>query len=125
MNLAAPIRAALIAESDVTSQLQAYEGSFPVFTRRPAPSDAPPVLLFVSPDIALTDEDGISDRRNRHVRDVSIYGPNEPASEYRKVESLGYAVRELFHRNRDAIEVPGWDVVDIVASGPIPAPTDD
>ena len=46
-------------------------------------------------------------------------------SDYRNVETIGYELRERFHRVRDAIFVEDYNVIDIRASGPIPAPTGD
>lgn len=123
--LAAPIRAALVAEADITGELAAYKGSYPIFTRRPAPADAPYPMILVSSDITATDVDGIADYRPVQVRDIAVYGKNDTAEHYRQVEDIARAVRELFHRQSDAIAVSGWGVTQITASGPRPAPTDD
>lgn len=124
-NLAIPLRQAVLANSAITSLLAAYKDSYPVFTHRPTPTDADYPVIVISPDIAITDGDGINDFRPIQVRDVIAYGQNDTAAHYRTVEELGYAIRELFHSNRAAIQVPGWHVVDINCTGPIPAPTDD
>lgn len=124
-DLAVPLRQALLADSAVTGKLAAYNGSFPIFTRRPTPTDAPYPVVVVSPDVAITDQDGIDDFRPVQTRDIAVYGQNDTADHYRDVESIAYAVRELFHSNRLAISVPNWFVVMINAQGPIPAPTDD
>lgn len=124
-DLAAPLRTAIVGATAITSLLTAYKNSFPVFTRRPAPTDAPPIIIMISPDIAKTDEDGLSDERPVILRDVSVFGPNNDAEPYRDVETIAGHVFDLFHRNRNAITVPGWHVVAITATGPIPAPTDD
>lgn len=124
-DLAAPIRAALVGASGITSLLSAYAGSFPIFTRRPAPADAPYPMIMVSPDISVTDRDGVNDLQPVVQRDVAVYGQNDTAAHYRDVETIAYAVRTLFHRKWRALTVSGWGVVSIVARGPIPAPTDD
>lgn len=124
-DLAIPFRNALVASSAVTAKLTAYKGSYPVFTHRPVPTDAPYPMIVVSPDISLTDQDGINDFRPVQVRDIAVYGLNDTTAKYRNVEVLGYLVRQMFHGNRLAISVPDWNVVDINAIGPIPAPTDD
>lgn len=124
-DVAAPIRTALLGYAAVASELPAYEDSKPIFTRRPAPTDVTYPLIMVSPDIAQTNEDGVNDFRAVIIRDVAVYGLNEPAANYRQVERIAYAARDLFHRNRDAITVSGWSVTDIVVSGPRPAPSDD
>jgi hypothetical protein len=124
-DLAAPLIAALLGDAAITSQLAAYKGAYPVFNRRPVPVGAPYPMIVVSPDIVVSDQDGIDDFRPIQDRDIAVYGLNSDAAKYRTVEDLAYAVRELFHSVRTAITVPGWHVININASGPVPAPTDD
>ena len=124
-DLAAPLRSALVGAGAVTALLPVYSGTYPVFTRRPAPADAPFPMILVSPDISMIDRDGVNDQRPIVERDVAVYGENDTAQKYRNVEALAYAVRDLFHRQRAAITVAGWTVVQITARGPHPAPTDD
>jgi hypothetical protein len=124
-DLSIPLRAALVGASTITTLLAVYKGSYPIFTRRPAPADAPYPMIMVSPDISLTEQDGIDDFRPIQERDIIIYGQNDTPAKYRVVEQLGYAVREIFHSNRQSITVSGWGVILITARGPIPAPTDD
>lgn len=125
MNVAEPLVAALRAEAGITTYLTAYKSSWPIFTRRPAPADAPDPVIIVSPDVTLEQEDFIIARLPIIVRDIAVYGSNVDATVYRKVEATAYAVRALFHRKRLAITVPGWFVLEILASGPIAAPVDD
>lgn len=120
-----PIRAALIAETGVTANLSAYKGSYPVFTRRPAPEDVVYPIVMVSPDVSKDDQDGIDDSRPIIVKDVTVYGLNNTSANYRTVEAVARTIHNLFHRQRDAIDVTGWGVIQIIARGPIPAPTDD
>lgn len=124
-DLSIPLRTALVGHSPITALLPAYKGSFTVFTRRPAPSDATYPIIMVSPDISSTEEDGINDFRPIQERDITVYGKNDNAANYRTVEQIGYLIRELFHAQRRSITVSGWGVVAINARGPIPAPTDD
>lgn len=124
-NLAVPLRDALIGNSGIVTLLSSYHGSYPVFTRRPAPADAPRPLIMVSPDVALTDQDGINDLRPIQQRDITVYGMNDIPTKYNVVEDLGYLIRDLFHSERLSITVPNWHVIQITARGPIPAPTDD
>ena len=114
-DLAAPLRSALVGATSVTVLLPAYSGSYPIFTRRPAPADAPYPMILVSPDISVVDQDGVADQRPIVERDIAIYGENDTAQKYRDVEALAYAVRALFHRQRAAITVSGWGVVQIIA----------
>lgn len=124
-DLSAPIRTALLGSSDITDRLEAYAGSYPIFTRRPPPRDAPYPMIVVSPDVAVGDQDGLSDLRPVVERDVAVYGHNDSAENYRAVESIARAVRALFHRKWRALTVPDWKVVEIAARGPMPAPADD
>lgn len=124
-DLAAPLRTALIAEAGITTNLSAYKGSFPVFTRRPAPVDAPFPMILVSPDVAKTDRDGINDWQPIITRDVTVYGQNSTSAKYRTVEDIAFAIHDLFHGQRNAISVSDWHVIQIRARGPIPAPVDD
>lgn len=124
-DLAAPIRSAIIANSAITSFLSAYKSSFPVFTRRPAPTDVDYPIIMVSPDVSISDQDGLTDYRPIQQRDVTVYGQNNTNQKYRAVEALAYHIRQMFHSQWQAITVPDWKVVDINCLGPIPAPTDD
>ena len=124
-DLSVPLRSALIASGSITALLSSYKSSYPVFTRRPAPDDADMPIIMVSPDITITDNDGIDDFRPVQTRDITVYGQNSTNAKYRAVEAIGYLIRELFHSNWRSIDVPGWKVVDITCLGPIPAPTDD
>lgn len=124
-DLSGPIRAALLASSSITARLPAYKGSLAIFTRRPVPADAPYPMIVVSPDITVTDEDGLSDMRPLIERDVAVYGRNDTAEKYRTVEELAYNVRTLFHRQRHVLTVSGWSTAQIIARGPRPAPVDD
>lgn len=128
VDLAVAIRDALVAEASVTDNLDAYYGSFPVFTRRPVPADSPDICVVVSPDITSVDDDGVSDLRPMIERDVAVYGPNDAAdggANYTLVETIAYAIKNFFHRTRTTITVSGWSVTQIVARGPVAAPTDD
>lgn len=124
-DLSAPLRTAIVGTTAITSQLTAYKGSFPVFTRRPVDPDAPFPMIIVSPDITKTDEDGINDQRPIIERDVTVYGLNDTPASYVAVGAIARSVHDLFHRQRNSITVSDWGVVMITATGPIPAPTDD
>ena len=125
LNLSVPIRVAVI--DAVGGSLPAYQGSSPVFTRRPVPVGAPFPMVVISSNISLIDEDGIDDRRSIITRDVITYGRNDTPESYRLVEEIAYMLRNAFHRNRQSLSVvdDDWSVVDVRASGPHPAPTDD
>lgn len=123
LDLGASIRTALLAEAPIYGLLGEWSGEPSIFTRRPVPSEAQYPMIVVNPDIAITDQDALRSKRPIVTKDVIVYG-DQPDG-YRVVEQLGYAIRELFHRERFSIDVDGYDVVQIVASGPNVAPTDD
>lgn len=129
MILDAPIRLGLIADAEITSYLGLHDGAPCVFTRRPVPSEAPYNMIIIGPNISVTNEDSLNGRRPVVVRDVIAYGwqtvqDGPIGAGYRRIEELGYLLQRFFHR-RKPITVTGYHVIDIVASGPIPAPTDD
>ena len=123
LNLSAPILAAIKADSSITSLLGVYNDEPSIHTRRPVPAEAGSPLITISPDITITDEDGISDRRPVVRRDVAVYG--DAIGHYRVVEELGYLLRELFHRQHQILTVPGYSVVDVRVAGPMIAPASD
>lgn len=125
LDLATPLRIALLAEAAVASALPAYKGSKPIFTRVPVPDDAPYPMIVLPTQIDGGEEDGVNDLRPIVVRDVSIYGKNNTADHYRAVETMAFNVWELFHRQRAVLTVPGWTVTSVAAQQPRPAPTDD
>ena len=124
-DLAEPLRAAIVGASSITALLPTYVGSPTVFTRRPVPHDAPYPLIVISSDITVFNEDGVNDFRPINTRNILVFASNDTAIHYRVVDTLANLVRDLFHRNRNAITVSGWSIIDIQASGPEPIPGDD
>lgn len=120
LNLAADIRTAIVADLTITGLLSSATA---VFTRRPVKDDAVRPLIVVSEDISITDADGLISNRPIVIRDILIYG-NQP-TDFRDVETLGYLIRDLFHRQKEAITSTTHDVLDIRATGPRAAPTSD
>lgn len=126
LDLAQPIRDSLLATDDVVNSLPAYVGGYPIFTRRPVPADAPYPMVVISSDVNIMDNDGVDDRRPIVIRDIITYGRNDSPEDYRTVEEIAYAVRTNFHGNRTSIDAsPEYGVIDVIARGPRPAPTDD
>ena len=123
LNLVKPIRVAIVADSTITALLGSYQSVASVFTRRPAPEGATYPMIMVSPAVVVSDEDALVERRPVVNHDVIVYGQQDGA--YRDVESVGYLLREKFHRQRFSISPDGYAVIDLVAEGPIPGPTDD
>jgi hypothetical protein len=122
-NLAGPIRTAILEDGPIVALLGVFKDEASVHTRRPAPQGATYPMAMVSPDIATANADFLSSEFRTVIRDVSVYG--EQPGQYRTVEQAAYLIRRLFHRKRLSIQAPGLHIVDIVASGPIPAPVDD
>lgn len=125
LDLSVPIRDAVVAA--LAASLPAYKGGSPVFTRRPVPSNAPYPMVVISSDVTVSEDDGIADERPTVIRDVAVYGVNDVPDNYREVEEIAYAVRQLFHRQRQSLDLSAstYKVIDVRASGPRPAPTDD
>lgn len=123
LDLAGPIRLAILADADITALLGVWNSEPAVFTRRPTPENAPYPMAIVSPDISIGNQDMLRTQVMVVRRDVSVYG--EQPRDYRTVEALAYKLKTLFHRNKFSIDVsPGFQLIDIVADGPIPAPSD-
>ena len=123
-DLTVPIRSALLGDADVISALPAYLGSYPIFTRRPVPVDAPFPCIVISQDITLNEQDGIGDYRSEIQRDVAVYHTNELPANGEVIDAIAQAVRRTFHRRRNSLTVSGWSVVSVQASVPIDASSD-
>ena len=81
-----------------------------------------PLILINSP-AAIADEDGLTADRPVQIIDLAAYG--EQPHHYRDVEALGFAMRDHFHRQKFSLFPDGYDVIDVRAAGPMPAPVDD
>lgn len=125
VDLAVPLRNALINSNGITSLLESYKGSYPIFTRRPVPDDAPDICIVISSDITSEDADGINDRRLVIQRDIFVYGVNEPASKVRTADQLARRIHSLFHHSRHVVEVDNYSTVLVTAIGPLSIPQDD
>lgn len=124
LDLAAPLRAAIADDESIAPQLALYAGAPAIFTRRPVPADAIYPFVLINPTAVLSDQDWYDTELPIVVRDVAIYGKQE-GDQYRIVEQLGFAVRQLFHRRKWAVTVPGYDVIRLRANGPISGATED
>lgn len=123
VDLSQPLYAALTGVSDGIDGLATYQGAPAVFTRRPVPIDCGFPLIITAGDVTHGDEDFIADEMVQIVRDIAVYGNKH--ADYRAVETIALDVRDLFHRNRESLTVPGWHVVDIRCRGPVPTGDDD
>lgn len=128
-DLLATLRSALVGSGAVADELPEYAGSLPIFTRRPVPDDAPMPMIIINPQIQAGQADGMRDQRPVIVHDIIAYGRNGTAGtsdDYRRIERLAHAVQQLLHRRPDRLlPANGWAIIDVVASGPSPAPGDD
>lgn len=122
LDLAASLRAAILENAAIVELLSTYVGQPSVHTRRPTASEATYPMIVISQDISVTDADFLVGRNPVVVRDISVYG-QQPDS-YRAVETVGYMLRQLFHRRKFAVP-DGYGLIDCVASGPVSAPAED
>lgn len=124
-DLSQPIYAALAGDTTISAALPSYAGAPAVFTSRPTPKDAPFPMILAAGDIAVTDQDFIDNPLPVLVRDISVFGQNDAPAHVRAVETIALRVRDLFHRQRASLSVPGWNIIDIVCKGPVVGATDD
>lgn len=116
---------ALQGSASITDYLPAWKGGYPIHTRRPAPAGSPKPYILAGPYVSVNDTlQSIGKSRLEIILDIAVYDNQEKASEYRSVETLSKNIFNLFHRQPDALTVSGYQVVQIIASGPIPAPAD-
>jgi hypothetical protein len=124
LDLSEPLRTALVSNSDIAPLLATHLGEPAIFTRVPPPSEAPFPLIIIPPAADIGNEDAIVARRPVVTRDITIAGENDAAAKYRLVEAVAETVRQLFHRQKFSLSVPGYRVIDVVAKGPIPTSDD-
>lgn len=133
LNLSEPLREAILGMYTVTDLLGTYGNEPSIFTRRPVPGEATYPMVVISPDAAVFNQDALVSFRPVVLRDLAVYGQENATrngtqvSDYRTVETIAYDLRERFHRRRDVIFFPDDDyhVIDVVAAGPLVAPTGD
>lgn len=116
LDIAPAIRTALINESTISGLVTEWQNEPAIFTRRPVPENAATPYIFISEAISITDGDAVNSKRPIVVRDIIAVG-HEP-DDYRLIEQLGYSIRELFHRERFAVTLDDFTVIDIRANGP-------
>lgn len=123
MNISGPLRTAITADTVIAPLLSIYRNQPAVFTRRPVPSEAVFPYIITAHNVALRDRDTLTSSQPVIVRDVMVYG--EQNAHFRDVETMGYRLYELFHRQRQNLTIPGFNVVEVTAFGPVPAPVAD
>jgi hypothetical protein len=138
LDLGPALRASFLDQQDpalqalataIVEQLGEYQGEPSVFAFRPVPEEAADPIILINPDAAIGDGDGLNSPRPIVQRDIIIYGrkgpPGDESDQSPIVEALGYQVRELFHRQKFAVQPAGYSVIEVIATGPVPAPVDD
>lgn len=128
-DVAPAIRAAILANSTITTRLASWQGASAVLTRLPIPEDVPFPCVVIPFNSVVTDQDALTKKRTVIIRDVMVYGniaaPGTTEDHTRRVDAIAYELRKLFHRNRAALGNTPYRVIDIVVNGPRPAPVDD
>lgn len=138
LDLGPALRSAILDQQDPALQpiatqigelLEQWHGEPAVFAYRPIPADAPDLVIIINEDAAISDADGLTSERPIVERDVICYGrrgtPGDATDQSPKVEAIGYAMRQLFHRQKFSVQPEAYSVTDIVVRGPVAAPTDD
>lgn len=124
-DLAQPLRAAIVANSGITALLATYAGSPAVFTNIPVPEGISYPIITISGDLIVPNDDGLNDWRPIPQRLISVFALNDTPEHYRLADTIAYLLRDLFHRQRQAITVSGWHVIEIEVDGPSPVPSED
>lgn len=123
------IRSAILSNSYITSRLSTWQGSPAVLTRLPVPEGVDFPCIAIPFNAATMDQDFLDSEMTVIVRDVMVYGniaaPGTSEDHTRKVDEIANSLRDLFHRKKRALGNTSFHVVDIVVSGPRPAPVDD
>ena len=123
LDIAPALRTAVIDATAVSSLLATYVDGPAVHTRLPVPADTETPYIVIAPDTAIGDFDALDSDRPVVIKDIAVFGAQP--DEYRTVEYIGYALREIFHRERFSIILTSHDVVSITVNGPITAPVSD
>lgn len=122
LDLTTPLYSALAANATVTNKLAIYKGKDGVekpaiFMQDPAPKDAA-LPYIIAGSIPGDRPDDTKNCFGREVyRDLRIYTKND--GDNLKVEEIAEEIRSMFHRNRTALNVSGFVVTGISASGPM------
>ncbi len=138
LDLGPPLRAAIIDQQDpaltaiaasIVALLGEWQGEACVFAYRPIPDDAPDPVIIINAPAAISDGDGLTSDRPVVELDIATYGTRGQiggsSDQTVAVEAIGFALRQLFHRQKFSVQPEGYSVIEIVASGPFPAPVDD
>lgn len=127
IDLSVAIRSHILNDVIIAPLLPNYQGSEPIFTRRPVPTDAPYPLVLVSSLVADNQRDGLSCNQSILTYDVAVYGKNDTPENYRNVEKIANRIHAIFHKAKPyALSMPvGTTLIGVNARGPFSAPVDD
>lgn len=122
------LRSRILDEAAIADQLETWNGYPAVFTRRPVPDCGYPLIIINQPTNAV-DFDALNASRLELGIPIVAYGQKGPAGsendQTREIDAMGWNLRTLFHRQKFDIESDDYRIIDVRATGPIPAPTDD
>ena len=109
------LHAKLAGDPDVIAWAAAYGGGPAVFTGDAVPANAVLPFVHVHPASSDTDRSTLRRRGREIIQDISLhqeFGGNASA-----ISRTAEKVRDLLHYQ--PLTVPGWEVVFMIASGPI------
>lgn len=116
-DVAVAIRNALIQDPVITSLLPSYKGSYPIFTRQPAPTDTPLPFIMIMPNTRSDHIDWIDTSYLRITREIMVFSTAEPSlTESQTVDQIGRAIAELFHRQPQNLSMDDWTVVQLIVT---------
>lgn len=127
INLSDNIRSFLIVDSTLTSELSTFNNEKAIFTRRPIPTGADYPFIIISPQISSTESDFIDKLQRNQTYDIGVYAQNDTPENYRACERVAFQIQEKLARlqSHEFQVDSGWSLIQAVATGPIPFPTDD
>lgn len=127
IDLQPAIRSYILNDQIIASLLPAFEGSKPIFTRRPVPENAPYPMIVISPLVSDNQLDYLQCKRSVITHDIAVYGSNDSSANYRNVETIARRIKTIFHRMPNySLNMPvGSNLIKTNATAPIPAPIDD
>ena len=127
IDLQPAIRSVILNDVNIIGSFPAYQGSKPIFTRRPVPTDAPYPMIMISQPIANPQNDFVDCDRRTFTYDIAVYGLNDNSTNYRFVETTANKIAKKFHRLKPyEISLPvGSSLIQSSTIGPLSAVVDD
>lgn len=128
IDLLPTLRSYVLSDAEFISKLADYQGSKAIFTRMPAPQDAPYPLCLISPIVGDIQRDFIScgDRRLL-MHDFFVHSTNDSSASYRAVQAAAFRLATILHNASPFLfDMPaGSQLIEVTAISPLPAPTND